>query len=173
MKLKLLRTFVLLAAFFIAKAGQAHDFYMSLYKLNYMPQEQSLYITVKVFTDDYEQALLNKYGQNLFLIKPENLALKDSLIQDYALSTLSLKIEGEAREISFVGWEVDEIDAMTTWVYLEVPNTQLFKELEVRCTNLLAEFQTQKNTFFIDNGLADKALMLDRGETSGKVVLNE
>lgn len=70
--------FLLLALVFPLVSGTpAHKFYVSITKIEYVKEKNSLQIITKIFTDDIEDALQQRYDKNISLDTKKETATAD------------------------------------------------------------------------------------------------
>lgn len=101
-----------------------HDFHTSLTEINYNPASKSLEITIRVFTDDFENALMKLSGKKVF-INSTTKDQHDPLIEQYISKHFALlSPQKEAKKGEYLGRET-EADA--TWLYYEIPNCHAVK----------------------------------------------
>ncbi|NBA87204.1 hypothetical protein GVN16_15635 [Emticicia sp. CRIBPO] len=105
-------------------SGARHDFHTSLTEINYNPASKSLEITIRVFTDDLESALM-KFGGKKVFINTTTKDKHDPLIEQYVSKHFALlSPQKELKKGEYLGRET-EADA--TWLYYEIPNCQSIK----------------------------------------------
>lgn len=105
-------------------AESRHDFHTSLTEINYNPSSRSLEITIRVFTDDLENALTKHSGKKIS-INSTTKAEHDPLIEQYIHKHFALLSPGkENKKGSYIGRET-EGDA--TWLYYEILNCQAIR----------------------------------------------
>ena len=101
-----------------------HEFYVGMTEIRYSENSQSYQITLKLFTDDLENAIHKDSGDSLNLGTSKELPQSDKLIFNYLKEHFSLEDEnGNTLYLNDVGRET-EMDV--TWIYLE---TQKMKPL--------------------------------------------
>ncbi len=99
-----------------------HDFHTSLTEINYNPASGSLEITIRVFTDDFENALIKLSGNKKISINSTAKDHNDPLIEQYINRHFALiSPQKETRKGTYLGRET-EGDA--TWLYYEIPNSR-------------------------------------------------
>ncbi len=69
----------------------AHKFYVSVTNISYSEKDRALQITSRIFIDDFEQVLLERYGIEAHLATDSETALADEFIEKY-LKTKFLKL---------------------------------------------------------------------------------
>lgn len=122
----------------------AHKFYVSVTNINYSEKDQALQITSRVFIDDFEAVLLERYGIETYLATDSETALADGYIEKYLRTKFLLHIDGEQTKYIFLGKQYDN-DVMIC--YLEIPDVDLsaIKSIEVQNELLTDLFDEQQN----------------------------
>jgi hypothetical protein len=94
--------------------ASAHTFHTSLMNMEYNHQEQSLEITLQVFSHDLETILSKRNGKDIRLGKTPD---AEALTFAYLTDTINLKNgAGETKTLNWVGMEQK---ADTAWLYFE------------------------------------------------------
>jgi len=104
--------------------------------LKYNPSEKSIQGSVKLFTNDFENALKKIYKQPIDLINSGNKEAIKKIIIDYITKHFYLKVNGELKTISIIGYEKEE-EAIFT--YIEIKNCAIPKTIDVE-NNLLYDY---------------------------------
>ncbi len=117
-----------------------HPFYLSVIDANYKAKEQALEISVKLFTNDLEDALKKTNKQKVDLLNPRNKAECDSAIYRYINKRLHFTINSQKQKLHYIGYEKEEA---AIWVYLEINKLQTPKKINVD-TKLLYDFLPQE-----------------------------
>jgi len=142
---------VLLLAFVFLSFTSKHPFYLSVTDMKYNAKEKSLQTSVKLFTNDLEEALKKIYKQPVDLINVKDKEAINKLLDDYIKKHLSVKVGGKPQKLNFVGFEHEE---EAIWIYLEYQNCPLPKKIEIENTLLYDFIKTQINIVNIEvNGL--------------------
>jgi hypothetical protein len=132
------RSSLITAALCLAAAGwaQAHSMHQSTAEAEYNPKTQKLEVSLTVFIDDLELALM-RHSERPMSIAKTPAAEFDTQIQSYLTKTFVLtEVTGKAAGIEWVGRESgsDRTDDPTVTLHFELPLVScLFKDQ----TNLL------------------------------------
>jgi len=119
-----------------------HPFYLGVTDIKYNAKEKTLQSSVKLFTNDLEEALGKLYKQKVDLINGQDKEKLNSLLSDYLKSRLIVKVNGKLQLFTFLGFE-HEADAV--WMYLEFKNCPTPKKVEVSNSLLYDFVKTQTN----------------------------
>lgn len=142
---RLISLFLLLASLIAltsSKPTMAHDFHTSLTEVNYNPKTQSLEITIRVFTDDFERALTDINSNKPVNIKPTDLSTHPLILKYLRQHFALISPEKKPLLYDFLGKEI-ELDA--TWLYIEIPNATNLRGYTIRNSILTELFDDQTN----------------------------
>jgi len=141
-----------------------HPFHVSVSEIFYNEKNESFEITMKVFTDDLENALRAYSKYDIYL--DDNLDEKgiSKWIREYLQLNFSLEVNGQKVEPLFLGAEA-EMDAV--WCYLEVRDIRNIKSIHVHNSVLMELFPDQVNLVHVDYAGKIKSLQLNISEYEG------
>jgi hypothetical protein len=167
--MKFLKITVLFLIFPLLTAATAHKFYVSMTKIEFVPEKQSLQIISKIFTDDIEDALQARYDENLILDSNKNTEREEAFLKQYIFQKLEMKVNGRQVNYDFIGMEykLDEVR-----IYLEVTGISEVKTLEVTNEVLMEIFEEQQNIIHYRNGDNRRSLVLEKEYPSGMLNFN-
>lgn len=144
----------------------AHKYYLSLTQINYKSESKSVQIIINVFMDDIETALNKDYNIDLQLTTKEELKDNDVYFKKYLKEKLAFKIDGVAKEFSYIG---KEYDGDLVYFYLEIEKVNKVTNIEVSNTILIKHFPKQQNLIKSKIGKKHKSILLTKEESSGKL----
>lgn len=145
-----------------ASVPVVHPFYVSVTEINHNAKERSLEVSVKIFTDDFENALKKKYSRPVNLIKPADKPIADSLVSDYIRQHLQIRCDGKSLRAHYLGYE-HESEAV--WCYLEIKGVPEPRAMEI-INNLLYDYLDQQiNMIHVTVNGKRKSAKLDYPET--------
>ncbi len=147
-------------------AFAAHEFYISVTHVNYSEKDDTLQITTRIFIDDLEAVLLERYGTETKLATDLETDAAVELIEKYLHSRFRVRVNGEARPFQFLGKKYDN-DVVVC--YLEVPELGLprLKSLEVQNDILTDLFEEQQNVVHFQIKGEKKSFVLVRENDTG------
>jgi len=137
--------FILLLIFTITtvSSGFVHKFYLSLTQVEHNAPAQTLEVAIKLFTDDLERCLGNRFRENLRLGETDEHAKTDEMLQTYLQEKLKFSHGSAALNMTLLGKEVS-VDE--TWCYLEVAlQSAEINEIKVENRIFTEVFATQIN----------------------------
>ena len=117
-----------------------HPFYISVVDIKHDAKQQSLNISVKLFTNDIEEALKKTTSKSIDLLNPKNKAEMETELMNYIKKRLSITINSKLTILDFIGYEREE-DAI--WAYLEIKKVVAPKSIKVD-TKLLYDYLPQQ-----------------------------
>lgn len=136
-----------------------HPFHVSVCDVDFKEESKSIQVSQRIFLDDLEKALNEKYDINIAIDDMSTEAYRDSIIHVYLFETLNLIIDGKVRNRNYIGNEIEE-DAM--WCYIEYEGIKTFKTLEMTNRVLLETFDDQANIVHFSYGESEKSVKLDK-----------
>ena len=95
-----------------------HPFYISMTDVNYNDKSHELEISVRIFTDDFENTLRKQHKEiNIDIEHPSNQTQMNGFVNDYIQKHLFFTVNGKPMPISFSGYEREN---ESIWTYLEI-----------------------------------------------------
>lgn len=122
----------------------AHKFYLSVTEINYSEKDTSIQLLSRIFIDDLEELLNDRYEIDLNLTASNELKDAEDYIERYIKSKILLKIDGKDVSYNFLGKEYDN-DVIKC--YLEIDNIDInnVKTIEIENKLLFENFEEQQN----------------------------
>jgi hypothetical protein len=119
-----------------------HAFHTSLTEIQYNAKDKSLEITIRLFTDDLESAL-NKINNGQKVMVGGKNDNSDAVLNKYIQQHFAIITpQKQKKTINYLG---KEIEGDATWVYVEIPETQIVKD-HILYNDLMQEmFDDQTN----------------------------
>ncbi|NER18606.1 peptidase E [Spongiivirga citrea] len=102
----------------------------------------NLQITIRLFIDDFEDVLQERYDQSIILNEDNNPALIENSIGKYLSKKLNIKLNGKDATLNYLGKEYDN-DIVKC--YVEIENTNEIKSVSVTNKLLFDLFEEQQN----------------------------
>ena len=168
LKRKRLSLVLVLLILFICGAWLMHKFYVSLTEVRYNLQTERFEVSMRIFPDDLDRALLERTGIHTRLATELEHQGADSLLKIYLLKEFTLHVNGEELDLSYIGKE-PESDAI--WCYLESSQVSRPEAIIVHNAILTEIFPDQVNIIQIYHGKWNKGLLLDRNQNSGRLTI--
>lgn len=118
----------------------AHPYYVSVTEIAYSQPDQEIQIAVKIFTDDFEQALKGMYKTKEDLIHPPDKPELHKKISGYIRQHVRIMADNQPVNLRFIGYE---IEGEAAWCYFSAKQTNPAKTVEVE-NSLLYEYKKEQ-----------------------------
>ncbi|MDX2247005.1 MAG: DUF6702 family protein [Bacteroidia bacterium] len=151
---------------FFLLSAVSHPFYLSITEMDYNAQNQSLEVSIKLFTDNLEAALISQKTPNSGSLAAIESPDIDKKIEQYLSEKFLVIANGKPVVFTFRG---KEVMPDVTWCYLEGKNISAIKTLKVKNLLLLEVYDSQKNIVHLDVNGNKKSLLLQRGKVEEEV----
>jgi hypothetical protein len=142
-----------------------HDFHTSIAEVNYNEKSQSLEVSLRVFTDDFELAL-----GKANLIKElhlDNSKKYHELIKKYLEANFYfMDTKNQKLNSSFIG---KELEGDVTWLYFEFPLKKPLKGFQLKNAVLTEIYEDQSNLVNIFYKKQKRTHLFKRGEVNQKL----
>lgn len=171
MKLKNVKMMVLpLVMLLFLSFSSAHKFYVSVTNIAYSEDDKAFQITSRVFIDDFDKLLKERYGIEAKLATPNESKIADEYIEKYFRSKFVVQLDGEIVQYNFLGKRYDN-DVVIC--YLEIPNVKLpeLKTMSIQNEVLTDLFDEQKNVVHVKWKGNKKSFVLIRENNKGMLNL--
>ncbi len=134
----------LLCNFLFLSFTAAHKFYVSVTNVVYSEKSGSFQITSRIFIDDLENVLQERYGVSAKLATPEEVESTDFYIEKYLRAKFSLTLDDTTASYAFLGKEYDN-DVIKLYVEIEDVDLDAIKTLTIQNEVLTDLFEEQQN----------------------------
>nr|WP_299000690.1 DUF6702 family protein [uncultured Allomuricauda sp.] len=170
MKTRIKYIFFTLAIIGFLSFSVAHKFYVSVTNVKYSEKDAAFQITSRVFIDDMEDLLSERFGITAKLATNDELDDANTYIQRYFLQKFVVEINGEKVDYDFLGKTYDN-DVVI--LYLEIPNVQLSETKSIAIQNeiLTDLFDEQQNIVHFKCKGQKKSFVLIRENNKGMLNL--
>ncbi len=164
--MKFFRIFLLLLVFPIISAAPLHKFYVSITKIEYVKEKKSLQIITKIFIDDIEDALQQRYNPSISLDTKKETEAANEDLKKYILQKINIKVNGKPVSLNYIG---KEYDTDMVVAYLEVTDVKELNTITIENKILLDVFSEQQNIIHLKTPTSRKSLILDKDEPKGEL----
>lgn len=146
-----------------------HKFYVSVTNVGYSEKDQALQITTRIFIEDFNAVLKERYGLDARLSTAIESPQSDAYIEKYFRAKFGVEIDGSLAPYAFLGKKYDN-DIMVC--YLEVPKIDLaqHKSIQIRNDLLTDLYEEQQNVVHFKIKEQKKSFVLIKERNTG--VLN-
>jgi hypothetical protein len=121
-----------------------HPIHLSLCEIHHNPVSKKLEISLKIFTDDLEEALLMQGIRQLFIATEKEKEGSNEYIFKYIQGGLSIMEKGQKVRLNWVGKELSD-DLMAVWCYMESEPVSVSVDITFKNCILMELFSDQKN----------------------------
>lgn len=146
-----------------------HKFYVSITKVEYSEEENSLQIISKIFTDDMEEVLRERYNPDVSLGTEKEAEKDRMLLKKYVLQKLQFKVNGKDVELEYLGQEYEN-DIVKC--YLEISGITKLESISVTNEILHDQFEEQQNIIHVKKDKKRRSLVLEKERPTGMLNFN-
>ena len=136
------KIFLFIAAVSLMSFTTMHKFYVSVTQVDYIQERGELQITSRIFIDDLEKLLRERYEENITLAGENEPIAVDAYIEKYLSQKISFTINGEEKAFKFLGKEYEDDIALC---YMEISGISSINSIEITNTVLFELFEEQQN----------------------------
>lgn len=134
-----------------------HKYYISLTKVEYKEESNSVQITMRIFIDDLQEAINTTYHKNLELDEANKSNEIDTLIRKYISPKFKVTINKVASTYSYLG---KEFDNDVVYLYLEIKKIKMINAIEIKNDVLMELFSDQINIIKLKINGSKKTFLL-------------
>lgn len=140
MALILFKWCVLAALLLPVSKPEVHPYYVTVTEIEHNAKAQTLEVSCKIFTDDFENTLKQATGEKIDLLNPARAEEMREYVNRYISKHLKLEADGKPVALEFLGYERDEEGIIS---YLEGRGVSSLKKLKV-VNDLLYDFHPEQ-----------------------------
>lgn len=122
----------------------AHKFYVSVTQITYSGQDRSFQIISRIFIEDLEKILEERYGINPKLATKNEVGNSNDLIEKYLSYHFKLSINGKTVPFTYIGREY-ETDVVKCYMEVKDIDIKTVKRIVVENKILFDAFEDQQN----------------------------
>ncbi|MAN59112.1 MAG: hypothetical protein CMC08_04670 [Flavobacteriaceae bacterium] len=157
--MKLLKAFLIFIVLIgLTAATTAHKFYVSTTNVEYVPQKESIQIITKIFIDDIEDVLQERYAPSISLATKKETKQHAAFLEKYLNEKLTVTVNGKEAELHYLGREY-EIDVVKA--YIEITGVKELKSIAIENKLLFELFPDQQNIIHFKSGEYRRSLVLE------------
>lgn len=146
---------------------RVHEYYVSVTRVEYIKEEQSLQIISQVFIDDFEKLIHERYDENIVMAIPNESEMIDRYVERYLRSKLVFTINGQLSEYKFIGKKYEDD---IVYCYLEIEGIEAIESLTITNEILYDLYDEQENIVRTKVNSKNKSFVLNSSNT--EAVLN-
>jgi hypothetical protein len=140
-----------------------HKYYISVTQINFVEDQQSVQIVSRIFIDDFENLLRQRYDENITLAGNNESKMVEQYMERYLKEKIIIKINNELSDIVFIGREY-ESDIVKC--YMEVENIKDISVFEISNKVLFDLYEDQQNIIKTKINLKQKSFILSSQKNS-------
>lgn len=144
---------------FLPLLSRPHPYYIGLSELQFYPTEKRMELSIRLFTDDFESALLKSYGTSSDLLKGVNKPEINEKIKTYLRQKVKIKLGTEQLQLSYIGYE---IEADASWCHFEATFTSPATQISFQNRALFEVLPEQQHIVHVKAGDNRKSARLNR-----------
>jgi len=150
--------------------GAAHKFYISVTNIKYSDKDDALQITTRVFVDDMNMVLKERYGIDAVLGTKDESTVDLEYLEKYLRSKFRVTRNGKTADYILLG---KKYDTDVVILYIEVPNMDLPNVISIGIENeiLTDLFDDQQNVVHFNIDGKKKSFVLLKSDTKGMLNL--
>lgn len=145
-------------------AATLHKYYLSVTDIAYDQDEKSVQMITRLFYDDLEAVLQERYDETIVVDATANQEKLDVYLNKYLQKKLVITINGEEREFQFLGKEYEDDYVVC---YMEITDVESVSAFVVDNQLLMDLFPDQKNMVHTTIGNNKKSFLLTMGNAKG------
>lgn len=149
--------FVILLVIPILAFSSIHKYYISVTQIDFFPKKKSVQITTRIFIDDLETLLRERYDKNITLAVKQEPTSVNLYIERYLNEKITIKINGKDVKFVFIG---KEYDADLIKCYLEIEGIKKIESFEISNQVLFDLFDNQQNIIRTKINSQEKSFIL-------------
>ena len=128
--------------FFGLSAMALHKFYVAIYQINYVPQKKMVQITSRIFLDDLNDALENKFQRKTFIGTEKETKEDEVMLKKYLAEKFILKVNGQVKPMNFLS---KELENNVLICYFNIKDITKINTLEVQNSIITEVYSEQQN----------------------------
>lgn len=130
--------------FAISSPTVLHDIHLSNCEIEFKQEESTVQISLRVFIDDLEAAIVQRGSDPLYLCTKKEHTDATSFIEEYIQDMFKIHVDGTHAVHTFVGKEISD-DLAALWCYLEIENVSINETLSIENQMLMDLYDDQRN----------------------------
>lgn len=149
---------------------ETHKFYVSVTNINYAQNDGSFQITMRIFIDDLDDVLKERYSLNAQLNTENELSLAEEYIEKYLRTKFLVFLDGKKMTYDYLGKKYED-DVIICYMELSGINLKDYESLEVQNEILTDLFDEQKNLVHVKWKDEKKSFILIKSDAKGMLNL--
>ena len=147
----------------------AHKFYVSVTNATYSVKDDALQMTSRVFIDDLEEVLKERYDIEAHLATDQESDLAHEYLEKYLRAKFVVEINGEPRTYAYIGKKYDD-DVVVFYLEVSAFDFPTVKTIQIQNEMLTDMYDEQQNIIHFKIDGKKKSFVLMKENT--KALLN-
>lgn len=143
-----------------------HKFYVGVFQIDYFKEKKSIQITTRIFIDDFEKVLHNKYNKHFYITTKDEVADANQFIEKYLQEKLKITVNNKAQNFSLL---LKEQEDNVLICYLKIKFSDKIKSLNITNNVLIEEFKEQQNLVHLNINGNKKTLLFTNDTNNHKL----
>lgn len=148
----------------------AHKFYVSVTNVGYSEKDDALQITSRVFIDDLDELLKERYGIDAQLSTDAESEFSDEYLEKYLRAKFSVEINEKTATYKLIGRKYDN-DVCIFYLEIEAVELETVKSIQIENQLLTDMFDEQQNVLHFKINGKKKSFVLIKSDTKGMLKL--
>lgn len=167
--MKSFKLFLVAILFPLVAFTSIHKFYVSVTQVEYIKEKQSVQIITRIFIDDLEDLLRQRYDNKITLnISKEEQSI-DAYIGKYLTAKMQININDKPISFTFIGKEYEDD---IVYCYMEISDITSITSFEITNQILFDVFDEQQNIVRTNINSKKKSFMLTSNNETGVLNFN-
>lgn len=147
-----------------------HPLHVSVTEIEFDEKDKALEIMMRVFIDDAELTMSNRYRKpTLDILNPKGDLTVDRMMVDYLKDHFKISLDNKAQTLNYLGHEKDG-DVFI--LYIEVPQVKKWKTIQVMNDIFMETHEDQSNLVHVTVRKQVKSMRLTKGASVDKLVFD-
>lgn len=147
-----------------------HKFYVSVTNIGYSETNDAIQITSRVFIDDLDQLLKERYDIDAKLSTDNESELSDQYLEKYLRTKFIVEINNEIRPYALIGRKYDN-DVCIFYLEIETVDLSSVKSIQIQNKLLTDIYDEQQNVVHFKINGKKKSFVLIKSDTKGMLKL--
>lgn len=160
---------VVTLSLFLMSSRTLHKFYVSVSLVEYVEEKQSLQIITRLFIDDIEKLIRERYDESITLAEKDESNQVDYYVERYLKEKLLVNINDSPMVINFLGREYED-DIMIC--YVEIESVDSIQSIEIENNVFFDIFEDQQNIVRTKINGKQKSFILTKDNNKGMLNFN-
>lgn len=124
-----------------------HPVHVSVSNVDLFPDQGEIQMSFKIFSDDFENIIKQKYGVQLEITKQVNPGIDTSVVNRYISESFSLSVNGT--EIDKLKYVKTQLNEEAIWLFYEYEHTGKIESIKIINSVMMDMFEDQINLVII------------------------